>query len=233
MKRAILLATALVAFLGFALPARQAEASVSVGVSIGTGRHGGFSLSFASQPNVVLIPSSRVYYAPNLDEDLYSYDDEWYYCQDGDWYSADSYDGPFYQVAFTSVPYEIQNIPVRYRRHWGGYQSYQGNQSYNAPAYRAPVTTRYRAPAYPTRTWSDQRRNWNDQNRTRNDGNRTWSGRDQQWNNQNRGGNGNRQGQNDHGQNQNGRGNGHGRGRGNGNGNGHGNGHGNGWGGNN
>ena len=213
MKRAILLATALVAFLGFALPARQAEASVSVGVSIGTGRHGGFSLSFASRPNVVLIPSSRVYYAPNLDEDLYAYDDEWYYCQDGDWYSADSYDGPFYEVAFTSVPFEIRNIPTRYRRHWGGYQSYQG---YNAPVYRAPVTTRYRAPTYPTRTWSDQRRNWNS------DGNRTWSGRDQQWNNQNRGGD-----QNDHGQNSRGRG--HGRGHGNG----HGNGNGNGWGGNN
>jgi len=205
MKRAILLATVLAAFLGFALPARQAEASVSVGVSIGTGRHGGFSLSFASRPNVVLIPSSRVYYAPNLDEDLYSYDDEWYYCQDGDWYSADAYDGPFYQVAFTSVPFEIRNIPVRYRRHWGGYQSYQG---YNAPVYRAPVTTRYRAPAYPTRTWSDQRRNWNDQNgQPSND-------RNGQWNDRNGGGNNDRQGNN---------GRGNGRGRSNGHGKGHGN----------
>jgi hypothetical protein len=156
MKRAILLATALVALLGFTLPVRQADASVSVGVSIGTGRHGGFSLSFASRPNVVLIPSSRVYYAPDLDEDLYSYDDEWYYCQDGDWYTADSYDGPFVQIAFTSVPYPIRSVPLGYRRHWDGYRNY------NPPVYRAPVTTRYRAPVYTARTWSDQRRNWND-----------------------------------------------------------------------
>ncbi len=227
MKRAILLATALAAFLGFASPARQAEASVSVGVSIGTGRHGGFSLSFASRPNVVLIPSSRVYYAPNLDEDLYSYDDEWYYCQDGDWYSADSYDGPFYQVAFTSVPYEIQNIPVSYRRHWGGYQGY------NAPVYRAPVTTRYRAPVYtrnyPQRTWGDPRGQWYNRNgqwNSRNDG--PWNDRNGQTNDRN-GQWGDRNGNNDRqGGNNNGRGNG--RGRGNGHGNGHGRNQGNGWG---
>ena len=65
MKRALLLA-ALWTLIGFAWPAPQAQASVSVGVSIGSGRHGGFSLRFASRPNVVLIPSSRVYYAPDL-----------------------------------------------------------------------------------------------------------------------------------------------------------------------
>jgi len=214
MKRALLLATALAAFLGFALPASQAEASVSVGVSIGTGHRGGFALSFSSRPNVVLIPSSRVYYAPDLDEDLYSYDDEWYYCDGDNWYSGPSYDGPFVAIAFTSVPYQIRTVPVSYRRHWGGYTGYR------APAYRAPVTNtnyRYRAPAthsYPTRTWSDrnsQNRQWNDRNSQSND-------RDGQWNDRN---NDHRDGNN------NGRGNGRGRGNGHGNGHGRGNGRGN------
>jgi len=194
MKRTILLATALGAFLGFALPARQADASVSVGVSIGTGRHGGFSLSFASRPSVVLIPSSRVYYASNFAEDLYCYDDDWYTCDDGTWYTARSYNGPFVQIAFTSLPYEIRSVPVSYRRHWGS------DASYRAPVDRAPVynTSRYRSTyAQPSRTWNDGDRSWNDRNGNRDDND-----------NDNRQGRGNGWGRGH------GRGNGHGNGRG-------------------
>jgi len=122
MKRTLLLATALGVFLGFAQPAPVAQAAVSVGFSIGSGgRHDGFSLSFRSRPDVVLIPSSRVYYAQDADEDLYFYDDAWYCVEDGVWYSSDSYQGPFAAIGFSSVPYEIRNVPVSYRRHWEGY----------------------------------------------------------------------------------------------------------------
>jgi len=122
MKRTLLLATALGVFLGFAQPAPQAQAAVSVGFSIGSrGRHDGFSLSFRSRPDVVLIPSSRVYYAQDADEDLYFYDDAWYCVQDGVWYTSDSYQGPFAAIGFSSVPYEIRNVPGSYRRHWEGY----------------------------------------------------------------------------------------------------------------
>jgi len=122
MKRTLLLATALGVFLGFAQPARQAQAAVNVGFSIGSGgRHDGFSLSFRSRPDVVLIPSSRVYYAQDADEDLYFYDNAWYCVQDGVWYASDSYQGPFAAIGFSSVPYEIRNVPGSYRRHWEGY----------------------------------------------------------------------------------------------------------------
>ena len=124
MKRTLLLATALGVLLGFALPAPQAQAALNVGFSIGSGgRHNGFSLGFQSEPDVVLIPSSRVYYAQDADVDLYSYDDAWYCVQDGVWYASDSYDGPFVAIGFSSVPYEIRNVPVSYRRHWEGYTS--------------------------------------------------------------------------------------------------------------
>jgi hypothetical protein len=208
MKRALILAAALAALVEFALPARQAQASVSVGVSIGSGRHGGFSLSFASRPNVVLIPSSRVYYAPDLDEDLYAYDDEWYYCDEGTWYVADSYDGPFVAIGFASVPFEIRNVPGHYRRHWGDSSGYYGNSGYSGHSgyygnsgysgysgysrdtryrstYRPPVVT---TPTYGygdrNRTWSN--RDQGNQTQWNGDRNRTWSNRDQgnqtQWN---------------------------------------------------
>jgi len=140
MKRTLLLATALGVFLGFAQPAPQAQAAVSVGFSIGSsGRHDGFSLSFRSRPDVVLIPSSRVYYAQDADEDLYFYDDAWYCVQDGVWYTSDSYQGPFAAIGYSSVPYEIRNVPGSYRRHWEGYAApaqaygdgYQNRGSWN------------------------------------------------------------------------------------------------------
>jgi hypothetical protein len=163
MKRTLLLAAALGALLGFAQPARQAQAAVNVGFSIGSGgRHNGFSLSFQSRPDVVLIPSSRVYYAQDANEDLYFYDDAWYCVEDGVWYTSDSYDGPFVAVGFSSVPYEIRNVPGSYRRHWEGYAA-------PAPRYRD---------AYQDRTWSNQNRgdgnrdqSWGDRNDSRDDGN--------------------------------------------------------------
>lgn len=224
MKRALLLAAALATLAGFAWPARQAQASVSVGVSIGSGGHGGFSLSFASRPSVVLIPSSRVYYAPDLDEDLYAYDDEWYYCDDGTWYIADSYDGPFFEIGFTSVPYEIRNVPFRYRRHWGGDSGYYGNSGYYdnsgyygnsgysgysrdtryRSTYRPPVVTS------PTYGYRDRDRTWGDRDQRsqtwggdQNQGNGTWNDRNDRGQNNDRG---NGRGRGNHGR-------GHGQGR--------------------
>jgi hypothetical protein len=154
MKRALLLTAALTVLLGLGTPARQAQAAVSVGLSFGSGRHGGFSLNFSSRPNVVLVPSSRVYYVSDLDQDLYCYGNEWYYVDDGAWYMAPSYNGPFVQIAFTSVPYEIRSVPVRYRRHWNGY---------TAPVYRQPTYRNRTWNNVVNRTWND--RDWNDRNR--------------------------------------------------------------------
>jgi len=170
MKRTLLLAAALGALLGFAQPARQAQAAVSVGFSIGSGgRHNGFSLGFQSQPNVVLIPSSRVYYAQDADVDLYSYDDAWYCVEDGVWYTSDSYDGPFVAIGFSSVPYEIRNVPGSYRRHWEGYA---------APAPRYRDAYQDRSGGYQDRGWSSQNRgdenrgqSWGDRNDSRDHGN--------------------------------------------------------------
>ena len=169
MKRAFLLAVAALSFLAFAAPAQKAEAAVSVGLSVG-GRHSGFSLSFQSRPEVVLIPSSRVYYTQDFDQDLYCYGDDWYYVDDGAWFYSRSYRGPFVEIAFTSVPFEVRNVPVGYRRHWGGSNSYYTN--------RYGTTTR-------DRSWSDRSqtstrdRNWGDRDPS--------SHRDRNYNDRNQG----------------------------------------------
>jgi len=223
MKRALLLTLAALTFLAFALPARQAQAAVSLGFSISTGgRHNGFSLSFQSRPTMVVIPSSRVYYDPDLDQDLYCYGGDWYYVDDGGaWYTSRSYRGPFIQVSFGSVPYEVRNVPGGYRRHWGGgystssygygYRDRQSNDRYQTP-YRDRSWTDRNQTQERDRTWSQtqdrsqaQDRNWNDQGQWQ-DRDRSWSDRNQT---QDRGGNQGR----DRGRRNNGNrgGNGHGR----------------------
>src|SRR5262245_51264165 len=128
MKRILLMAGLLALLIPAMLPAKS-EAAVSVGVSLHVGDpYRGLSLHFSSAPRVALIPASSVYYVPNYDRDLYRYGNRWYYTQDDCWYQSSSYNGPFVQIAVSSVPRPIWNVPSRYRRAWGGPPSH-------APAY--------------------------------------------------------------------------------------------------
>ena len=67
-----------------------AQAATDIRVSIGD-RYEGATLVFRSQPRVVVIPNTRVYYVQNYDYDLYRYGDYWYYVDDGYWYRGSSW----------------------------------------------------------------------------------------------------------------------------------------------
>lgn len=89
--------------------------AADIRVRIGDGDN---SLVFRSEPRVVAVPNTRVYYVQNHDYDLYRYGNYWYYVDDGYWYRASSWRGPFVQVRVSSVPRSVYSVPVRYRRHW-------------------------------------------------------------------------------------------------------------------
>lgn len=119
MKRMILAAVALVSVATFA--AGPAKAGTSVGVDIQVGDpYRGASISFRSEPEVVLVPRTKVYYVDDYDCDLYRYGRYWYFVEEGRWYRARRYSGPFYYVHRTSVPRSVLSIPPRYRRNWDG-----------------------------------------------------------------------------------------------------------------
>jgi hypothetical protein len=120
MKRLLLAAVALATVGLAALPASSmAATSVGVDINIGDPYRGG-ALHFRSEPDVVLVPDTRVYYVRDYDYDVYRYGSYWYFIDDGRWFRARSYRGPFVYVHSTSVPRAIVSVPVRYRRHWGG-----------------------------------------------------------------------------------------------------------------
>jgi hypothetical protein len=119
MKRsiAIVLGLALaVAFAGAATPA-QAGTSVSVSLRIGDPYPGG-QLVFAHEPDVRLIPNSRVYYIRDSNYDLYRYGKYWYLNDDGVWFRGRTVRGPFVHVGFTTVPRSVILVPETYHRHW-------------------------------------------------------------------------------------------------------------------
>src|SRR5258706_3552571 len=120
MNRLLVMVAAVASLWLIALPA-SSMASTRVGVSINIGDpYRGAALPFRSEPDVVLVPETRVYYVRNYDYDVYRYGSYWYFIDDGRWYRARSYRGPFLCVHETSVPRSIERVPVRYRRHWGG-----------------------------------------------------------------------------------------------------------------
>lgn len=120
MKRYLLMAVALVSAVMMS-PAAPASAETRVGVSIQVGDpYRGPSIYFESRPRTVLVPSTRVYYVDDYDADLYRYGSYWYFVEEGRWYRARSYNGPFYHVRRASVPRYVLNVPPRYRRNWTG-----------------------------------------------------------------------------------------------------------------
>lgn len=120
MKRYLLMAAALVSAVMMS-PAAPANAETRVGVSIQVGDpYRGGSIYFQSRPRTVLVPSTRVYYVDDYDADLYRYGSYWYFIEEGRWYRARSYNGPFYHVRRATVPRYILNVPPRYRRNWTG-----------------------------------------------------------------------------------------------------------------
>lgn len=155
MKRSFLLAACAALALLLAPGPKASAASVSISLRIGD-PYRGPRLAFASRPDIVVIPGTRVYYVDDYDYDLYRYGGYWYYYYEGGWYRSADYDGPFYFISYVSVPTSIRYVPTRYRHHWRTYRGpaysyYQAGRFYrsrptNDTSYRTEArssTTRY------------------------------------------------------------------------------------------
>jgi hypothetical protein len=97
----------------------NAATSVDLRVSVGDRYHGA-TLAFTNEPEVVLVPDTKVYYVQHEDCDLYRYGRYWYFVEDGFWYRSTSWRGPFLHIRTATVPRSVVYVPVKYRRHWRG-----------------------------------------------------------------------------------------------------------------
>ena len=131
---------------------KASAANVSFSLQIGD-PYRGPRLAFVQEPDIVVIPGTRVYYIDDYNYDLYRYGNYWYYYYDGGWYRSADYDGPFYFISYQSVPYSIRYVPVRYRHHWRNYRG-PAYSYYRAGRYYRSNPATYTS--YPTRTYENR-----------------------------------------------------------------------------
>jgi len=113
--RLLALGAGLAAALALTAPA-GAGVSLNVGLQVGSPPPPPVFV-FEDEPEVVLIPQTRVYYVPGPAFDLFRYGRYWYINNGGWWYRAHHYRGPFVSVAFDNVPSTILRVPAKYHRH--------------------------------------------------------------------------------------------------------------------
>ncbi len=93
------------------------RAEVSADINIRLGNRPAPVVVFDDEPEVVLVPRSRVYYVEHRGYDLYRYGRYWYINDSGYWFRASGYRGPFVGVELRHVPRSITVVPDRYRHH--------------------------------------------------------------------------------------------------------------------
>ena len=95
----------------------KASADVQINANIQSGHTG---IYFSNQPDVVIVPGTRVYYYEAPSYDVFRYGNAWYVDRAGVWYRSSSYRGPFVQVSYTRVPRQVIVVPADYHRHDNG-----------------------------------------------------------------------------------------------------------------
>jgi hypothetical protein len=95
----------------------DAQAQVSADINLHIGKRPPPEVVFEREPEVVLIPRSRVYCVSGLDYDMFRFAGFWYINDGGYWYRSNAYRGPFLSVEFARVPHAITVVPARYHHH--------------------------------------------------------------------------------------------------------------------
>lgn len=125
MYRSIVLATLLTAggVGGGIVPARAADVHVGINVGIPAPP----VIAVPAPPRLIIVPSTpAVQYAPDVGANFFFYGGQYYTYNDGAWFSASAYNGPW--VYARHVPRPLLVVPARYYhappRYYGGHRSH-------------------------------------------------------------------------------------------------------------
>ena len=95
----------------------MASASAQVSVGVGIAWPGvSIGLQLPAYPQLVLVPGYPVYYAPQVNANLFFYDGMYWVFEDGNWYASSWFNGPWGLVDPQAVPLFVLRVPVRYYR---------------------------------------------------------------------------------------------------------------------
>lgn len=111
MNRLSIIAGSLIFAAAFAVPASAAD--VHVGIHVGVPPPP--PIVFEAPPRLVVVPGApRVRYAPDVTVNFFSYGGRYYTYDDGNWFVAHDYGGPWGYVEPRYVPHQILVVPHRY-----------------------------------------------------------------------------------------------------------------------
>ena len=100
---------------GLIIPARS-NAGVNISINIPLP-----GLVISAPPALVMVPGTYVYFAPDLNVDVFFYQGYWYRPYGGYWYISADYRGPWGYLAIERMPSVLLNLSPSYRRVPPGY----------------------------------------------------------------------------------------------------------------
>jgi hypothetical protein len=102
----------ILSFLVGMLSPSSSPAGVNVNINVGPPPPPPVVLS--EPPRLVIVPGSRVYYAPEVDYNVFVFRHHYYSFHDGAWFYAPTYRGPWSLVRAERVPQPVRAVPVKY-----------------------------------------------------------------------------------------------------------------------
>ncbi len=73
------------------------------------------AIVFPAPPQLVVVPGTNVYFAPDVSADVLFYGGYWWRSYEGRWYRGRSYRGPWHHTVRGGVPSAIYRLPRGYR----------------------------------------------------------------------------------------------------------------------
>lgn len=104
-----------VLFAALFVPASMNEAFAEIDVYINIGPP---PISVAEPPALVMIPDTIIFFVPQVEYDVFYYEDYWWSPRGNQWYRATAYNGPWVIIENHSVPAPVYQVPRDYRQRY-------------------------------------------------------------------------------------------------------------------
>jgi WXXGXW repeat (2 copies) len=106
LSRVFILAAA-VAMLFLGASARASDVKINIGLGVPP-------IVLTAPPQLVVVPGTPVFYAPDVSANLFFYKGRYYTVANGVWSRAPAYNGPWAVIQIGQVPAPVVAVPVEY-----------------------------------------------------------------------------------------------------------------------
>lgn len=97
--------------LGLAASAAASDINIDIGLGIPSVKP---PIVFTTPPQLVVVPGSSVYYAPEMPANVFFYKGRYYTTVNNSWSMAPAHNGPWAVIQIGRVPPPVLSVPVEY-----------------------------------------------------------------------------------------------------------------------